>query len=108
MDEGQDLLVCYGDIVYEDRVLSSLLAVDAPITVMIDRQWLRYWRIRLENPLTDAETLRIGPNARLLELGKKPNDYSEIEGQYIGLIKIRSDHVLKLKRAYTSSLLNNS
>ncbi|MDR2219350.1 MAG: phosphocholine cytidylyltransferase family protein [Methylobacillus sp.] len=102
MDDAQDLLICYGDIIYESRVLNSLLSVDAPITVMIDRQWLRYWRLRMDDPLTDAETLKLGPAGRLLELGKKPRDYSEIEGQYIGLIKVRAGHVEKLKQVYAS------
>jgi len=102
MADGQDLLICYGDIVYEGRVLSSLLAVDAPVAVMIDRQWLRYWRLRLDDPLTDAETLKLGPGGRLRELGKKPRDYSEIEGQYMGLIKVRADHVAKFKQVYAS------
>ena len=102
MVDGQDLLICYGDIVYEGRVLSSLLAVNAPVTVMIDRQWLRYWRLRLDDPLTDAETLKLGPGGRLRELGKKPRDYSEIEGQYMGLIKVRADHVAKFKQVYAS------
>lgn len=102
MGGGQDLLICYGDIVYESRVLSSLLAVDAPVTVMVDRQWLRYWRLRLDDPLTDAETLKLGPGGRLRELGKKPRGYSEIEGQYMGLIKVRADHVDKLRQVYAS------
>lgn len=102
MADGQDLLICYGDIVYEGRVLSSLLAVDAPVAVMIDRHWLRYWRLRLDDPLTDAETLKLGPGGRLRELGKKPRDYSEIEGQYMGLIKVRADHVAKFKQVYAS------
>jgi choline kinase len=41
----------------------------------------------MENPLEDAETLKIKDN-KIIELGKKPNSYEEIEGQYIGLIKI--------------------
>lgn len=102
MDSALDLVICYGDIVYESRVLSSLLAVDAPVTVMIDRQWLRYWRLRLDDPLTDAETLKLGPDGRLRELGKKPRDYSEIEGQYMGLIKVRADHVQKFRQVYAA------
>lgn len=102
MTSSQDLLICYGDIVYESRVLDALLAGEAPLTVMIDRQWLRFWRLRLEDPLTDAETLKLDPGGRLRELGKKPCDYSEIEGQYMGLIKVRADHVEGLKRVYAS------
>jgi choline kinase len=100
MTDDADLVIGYGDIVYEGRVLAALLASEAPVTVMIDRQWLRYWRLRLEDPLTDAETLKLGPEGRLLELGKKPRDYGEIEGQYMGLIKVRADHVRRFKSEY--------
>lgn len=100
MDETQDLLICYGDIVYEGRVLDALLKVDAPVTVVIDRQWRRYWELRLDDPLTDAETLKLGDGGRLLELGKKPKTYADIEGQYIGLIKVRADQVHALKQLY--------
>ncbi|MDO9418343.1 phosphocholine cytidylyltransferase family protein [Pararhizobium sp.] len=100
MDNNQDLLICYGDIVYEARVLAALLKVDASVTVVIDSQWRRYWELRLDDPLNDAETLKLGPNGRLLELGKKPASYADIEGQYIGLIRIRADQVLALKTLY--------
>lgn len=100
MDDSQDLLICYGDIVYEERVLASLASVDAAVTVAIDTQWRRYWELRLDDPLSDAETLKLGPEGRLVELGKKPNSYSEIEGQYIGLIKIRADQISALKGLY--------
>lgn len=102
MTADSDLVIGYGDIVYEPRVLAALLASGAPVTVMSDRQWLPYWRLRLDDPLTDAETLKLGPSARLLELGKKPRSYDEIEGQYMGLIKIRADHVEHLKSAYAA------
>jgi choline kinase len=100
MDETQDLLICYGDIIYEKRVLAALTQVDAPVALVIDSQWRRYWSLRLDNPLSDAETLRLGPGGRLLELGKKPKSYADIEGQYIGLIKIRADQVAALKQIY--------
>ncbi len=102
IENGQDLLICYGDIVYEGRILASLLNVNAPMTVMIDRQWLRYWRLRMEDPLADAETLKLDASGRLRELGKKPRDYSEIEGQYMGLIKVRADYVENLKQVYAA------
>ncbi|GMV55114.1 MAG: hypothetical protein AMXMBFR6_09190 [Betaproteobacteria bacterium] len=102
MNGDQDLLIAYGDIVYETRVLTALLTVDAPVVVMIDRQWLRYWRLRLDDPLVDAETLKLGPDGRLQELGRKPRDYGEIEGQYMGLIKVRADHVITMISEYAS------
>ena len=34
--KDEDLLICYGDIVYERRVLESLIACSSPICVSID------------------------------------------------------------------------
>ena len=95
-----DLLISYGDIVYEPRVLKALLASLAPISVVVDQQWRRYWEIRMEDPLFDAETMKIDSNGMIKELGEKPNNYEEIEGQYIGLIKVRRDHALRLRQLY--------
>lgn len=91
LDGSRDLLICYGDIVYQRTVLAALLAVDAPVAVAVDRGWRDLWSLRMDDPLSDAETLKIGPSGELVELGRKPKSYAEIEGQYIGLIKIRAD-----------------
>lgn len=100
MQEGQDLLIAYGDIVYEPRVLEAVLQSNAPLCVAVDRQWRRFWEIRMDNPLADAETLKLEAQDCIVELGKKPNDYSEIQGQYLGLIKVRGDHVAAFRAAW--------
>ena len=96
MTGESDLIICYGDIVYESQVLAALQAIDAPIGLAVDREWQRYWAARMDDPLADAETLKITDANRLVELGKKPESYSDIQGQYIGLIKIRADHLARL------------
>ena len=100
MVEGQDLLIAYGDIIYQPSVLESLLATDAPLAIAIDREWRRFWEIRMEDPLADAETLKLDNNDCIVELGRKPKDYSEVQGQYMGLIKIRGDHVAAFRQAW--------
>lgn len=90
-DGKDDVLVCYGDIVYEPRVLATLMATDAPLAVTVDLQWLRLWSLRMDDPLSDAETLRVDDGGCILELGRKPHDLSNIQGQYIGLFKVRRD-----------------
>jgi choline kinase len=86
-----DLIIAYGDIVYQTNNLLALLACDDEIALMIDSKWRDLWSLRLENPLDDAETLVIDSNGYVVELGKKPDSYKKIEGQYTGLIKIRAD-----------------
>ncbi|MBK5935474.1 NTP transferase domain-containing protein [Halorhodospira halophila] len=93
MDGREDLIIAYGDIVYEPRVLEALLECQAPVCLSVDRAWYRYWAARMDEPLSDAETLKLTDGNRITELGKKPRGYEEIEGQYMGLIKVRADHV---------------
>ena len=89
-----DLLISYGDIVYQRSNLDTVLNTDGDIVVMVDDGWLDLWSVRNENPLDDAETLKFNSAGNIIEIGKKPNNLADIEGQYTGLIKI-SKHKIK-------------
>jgi len=91
-----DLIIAYGDIVYQNNNLNALLDCEDEIALMIDAKWRDLWSIRLDNPLDDAETLLMDSDGYVTELGKKPKSYDQIEGQYTGLIKIRSDKLEEL------------
>ena len=93
MTGTEDLIISYGDIVFEPRVLRAVLECDAPVVTAIDQGWRKYWELRLDNPLDDAESLILRNGDRIAELGRKPNSYDDIQGQYIGLTKIRADQV---------------
>jgi len=98
-EEG-DLIIAYGDIVYQSNNLQALLDCDDEIALMIDRKWKDLWSLRLENPLDDAETLKMDSAGYITELGRKPQNYDQIEGQYTGLIKIRSDKLAEFEKFY--------
>ena len=93
MKPGEDLLISYGDIVYEPSVLKSVLDCDEPVCLAADREWKRLWQLRMEEPLDDAETFVMDEFGFVTELGKKPSDYSQVHAQYMGLIKVRGDRV---------------
>lgn len=99
-DGGRDVLVSYGDIVYEKRVLQSVLSSRHDISVAVDRQWRRLWSLRMEDPLSDAETMRVASSGRIQELGKKPKSYADIEGQYIGLFRVAAATASKIVEFY--------
>lgn len=101
-----DIIISYGDIIFERRVLESLINSTAPIAVVTDKQWHKYWKLRFSEPLADAETLKMDFNERILEIGKKPDRYEDVAAQYIGLLKIRSDHVKSMVHFYKN--LNQS
>jgi len=100
MNDSEDLLIGYGDIIYQRNNLEALLNTEAEIALMIDKDWRQLWELRLDNPLEDAETLKLSETGSVLELGKKPKSYADIEGQYTGLIKIRKDKVNEFIQFY--------
>lgn len=87
-DGEEDIVVSYGDIIYEPQVLRLLLAAQSNLSVVVDMGWQELWSFRMEDPLVDAETMRLGPQGQILELGGKPTSLDQIEGQYIGLFKV--------------------
>lgn len=99
-DGEDDILISYGDIAYNHKVLKAIEKSSERVNVVIDKNWRSYWQARMDDPLQDVETLKIGENGNIIELGKKPNTYEDIQGQYIGLIKIRKDVVKQVKNYY--------
>lgn len=97
---GSDVLVVYGDIVTEPRIIAAVAASTAPVAVAVDEGWQALWSLRFGNPLTDAETLRLGPEDRIIDVGKRPRSLAEIEGQYMGLFKISAAAVPVVKAFY--------
>ena len=94
LNSGEDILISYGDIIYTKELLSDFIISDYQINVAIDICWKDYWKNRMSDPLDDAETLKLDSKQNIIEIGKHPKDYSEINGQYMGLIKIKS-HIAK-------------
>jgi choline kinase len=95
------VIVCYSDIVYEPRVLDSLLAAPGEVATVIDLCWEALWRLRFGNPLTDAETLT-HHDGRILDIGRKATSFKEIEGQYIGLTRFTPGSAEKFLATYRS------
>ena len=93
-EDASDVIISYGDIIYTKSNLLKLIESTEEVSLTIDTKWLDYWSERMENPLDDAESLRLDKNNYIIDIGNKVNKISNIEGQYMGLIKIRKD-VLK-------------
>ena len=96
---GSDIIVAYGDIIYEPRVLEPLLASNKDISVVVDRQWRPYWESRFPDPLEDAESLRLDAGGRITEIGNAVTDIDSIEAQYIGLMRFKNSGIRALKAA---------
>ena len=95
-----DVIVSYGDIIFEKNVLKLLIQSDNDISVIIDKNWKDYWSIRSKNPLADLESLKLDSEENILSIGQKVNKLEEIQGQYIGLMKFSEKGVNILKDFY--------
>ncbi len=95
-----DVIVSYGDIVYSRKILQALIKSTADIAITIDKEWENYWRARNDNPLDDAETLKLREDGTIIEIGKKPNSIDDIEGQYMGLMKFSARGVKDIKEVF--------
>ncbi|STQ86784.1 phosphocholine cytidylyltransferase family protein [Helicobacter muridarum] len=97
--DKHDIIISYSDIVYFINTVKKLSSSNKPLSIVIDRDWQNLWKERFENPLSDAETLKIN-DGKIIEIGKKPNGYDEIQGQYIGLFKIGWEFLDSVINAY--------
>ncbi|QLH07830.1 sugar phosphate nucleotidyltransferase [Nitrosopumilus ureiphilus] len=94
------VIISYGDIIYEKNVLEKLVDDDFDMSVIIDKNWKEYWKMRFQNPLNDAESLILDDKGFIKNIGQKVNDIERIQGQYIGLMKFQNSGTTILKEFY--------
>ena len=98
-------IISYGDIIYQKDVLEKIIHSKAEISVVIDKNWKRYWSKRFSEPLLDAESLKINNSGYITEIGQKESNDKQILGQYIGLMKFQGDGITNLLNFYKKSKL---
>ncbi len=86
-------IVSYSDIVYHKNIVETLCRSQHPLTIVVDLDWRSLWEQRFNDPLEDAESLSMDPTGKLLRIGEKEQDISQIEGQYIGLLKFTPESI---------------
>ncbi len=101
IEDKQDLIISYADIVYFKNSIEKLKETKEDFAVIVDKEWKELWEKRFENPLDDAETLKLKDDF-IVELGKKAKTYDEIQGQYTGLFKFSYLFLKEVIKTYDS------
>ena len=96
-------IVSYGDIIFEKKILEKLIQSKDDISVVVDQNWEKYWKIRFDNPLSDAESLKLNDENYITSIGQNVKNSSEIQGQYIGLMKFQNNGILQVKKFYKNA-----
>lgn len=84
----ENVIVSYSDIFYSSETVAALADCQESIAISYDPNWQSLWEARFEDPLSDAETFKLDEAGNLVEIGGKTDAISEIEGQFMGLIKM--------------------
>jgi choline kinase len=96
--QSEPCIVSYADLYFEAAGLRQLADSVVSLTITYDRNWLALWQKRFENPLEDAETFRLNADGTLKEIGARPQTVEEVEGQYMGLLRIAPDAWEEIQR----------
>ena len=101
---NQDIVIVYGDVVFDDRIYDLLKPKKNILPVNIN--WLKNWKKRMpfRNIIKDAENLSIKKN-NLFEIGTKINKDKLPKYQFMGIIKLKKKTFLKCYSFYKK--LNN-
>lgn len=84
---SDNVIIAYSDIIYTANTISNLSKTADDIVVANNLNWLSNWKSRFSNPLDDLETFKKDSQGLLLEIGQKTINISEIDGQFMGLVK---------------------
>jgi len=93
----------YGDIVLCREAIDAVEYSSGDFNVVVDTLWESLWSLRMSDYLSDVETLKMD-GARILEIGQKPGSISDINGQYIGVMKIKRELLIHLLNNYKQML----
>jgi choline kinase len=96
--QAEPCIVSYSDIFYSPNAVRSLMTSAASLAVTYDPNWLQLWTQRFGDPLLDAETFRLTPEHTLVEIGNKPTSVSEVQGQYMGLLRFTPEGWSEVQR----------
>lgn len=96
LESDEEIIVSYGDIIYESSVLKKVMEAPYELSVAADDGWYEYWQKRCDNPLDDAETFLFDERDNLQEIGAKTTKLSDIQSQYIGLMKYSGNGIRRI------------
>ena len=83
-------IISYSDIIFEDHVLKKIIDSENDISIVVDRQWLRYWDKRVdESSMNATESVYYNKEGFLSSVGQPIKNLEKANGHFIGLMKVK-------------------
>jgi L-glutamine-phosphate cytidylyltransferase len=102
-----DIIMSYGDVLFEPRVLRSVISSDSSVSVVVDTEWKNYWQERLGDWREDSESFIMDDENKVISLGKPNPSPEEMNARYVGLIKFSKDALERAQEIYDLEAVNH-
>lgn len=83
-----DVLVLYSDVLFEDKIIKTVLASTHDIGVAIDLNWEKAYQNRTMHPKSEAENVLLSENGDMLEIRKGIQGKEQSVGEFLGMVKL--------------------
>ncbi len=100
LNGDENIIVSYGDILYEKRTLEKLINCNRDICVTVDDNWQKYWKARFYGQLEDLESLEIGRGGNIIGIGTPNCKAYGCHARYVGLLKFSKKGIDIFKKIY--------
>ena len=101
-----DMIVSYSDILFEEKMLKTMMESLADFAVAVDDDWKKYWQKRYGKIDFDTESLSIDADENIVELGLENPKLEDIDARYVGLLKFSKKGLEYIERIMENAYLN--
>ncbi|MGE4158720.1 MAG: NTP transferase domain-containing protein [Planctomycetota bacterium] len=99
-DRGEDLVVTYGDILFDPALLDALVCSPHDVTLLHDTLWQTPYAHRLDKTPASAEMVISGNLAQVELIGKHLPFPDTISGEFVGLLRLKGKGLEALRTLY--------
>lgn len=93
---GEEVIISYSDIWYNDGVVKSLLKNKHDIAAVVDTEWTDYYEGRTHHPASEAEKVLWDKDGKIIRTGKhifREGSSEQKHGEFIGLWKFTPEGI---------------
>jgi choline kinase len=111
---NSNTIISYTDIIYSENLIKRIIKNRSNyITIPVNNNWKKIWKIRKKLETSDAESLIYDKNFKLKEIGERLN--KKTKSQFMGLVYIPKEKIntvikfykkIKNKKMQTTGFLN--
>ena len=102
-----DMIVSYSDILFEEKMLKTMMESLADFAVAVDDDWKKYWQKRYGKIDFDTESLSIDADENIVELGLENPKLEDIDARYVGLLKFSKKGLEYIERIMENAVIES-